>query len=137
VSDPLPVIPLQYATPSAQRRLLPRAIAVFLWMGWGACALAVLLIAAVSVESVLVTGPVLFAFGLLAVLGGIWARSTWGLVAGLGHCAICILFIALVNLLGWSPRTAQEPFLWMGLAYTIASLPVTLLGARRPRNAIE
>jgi hypothetical protein len=137
MSDPLPVIPLQYATPVAEphrRRVSAATATVAAWTGWAAAAVAVALIPTVSVESVLVTGPVLFALGILCLVAGLRARRPWAVAAGLGHCAVCTLFVMLVNVLHWGPSRAREPFLWMGALYTAAALPLAILAARRTRR---
>jgi hypothetical protein len=131
--EPVPVIPLQYASPASA---LPRWSAVIpwcLWAAWLSCAVAVVLIVTVRVESVLITGPVIFFLGLMAIFGGTWTRATWTLLAGVAHCGICALFVMLVNVWNWSPSDAREPFLWMGIAYTMLSLPLTIMGSRRRR----
>jgi hypothetical protein len=129
--EPIPVIPLQYASPASASPRWSRVIPWCLWVGWGSCVTAVGLIAVVSVESVLITGPVIFLLGLMAILGGTWTRATWTLVTGVAHCGICILFMMLVNVWNWSPSYAREPFWWMGIGYTVASLPLTVMGSRR------
>jgi hypothetical protein len=133
--DPLPVIPLQYATADeARRRPLPAISLGLLWLGWIAGVLTVGAIAFIDVRSVLVAGPIVFVAGLVGLLGGMWVRAMWAIAAGLAHCAVCGFFVALVNLLNWGPDRAREPFLWMGLAYCVLSLPlVALAHARRGR----
>jgi hypothetical protein len=131
MADPIPVIPLQYATADSKPRPLPVVSLVFLWLGWGAGVVTVGIIAWVSVESVLVAGPVIFTAGLVGLLGGVWARAVWATVGGLAHCGVCGLFVALVYLLDWGPGQAREPFLWMGLAYGVISLPVMVLAQVR------
>jgi hypothetical protein len=102
-----------------------------LWTGWIGCAIAVTLIPIAGVESVLLTGPIIFLLGLMAVLGGAWARAPLAVAAGAGHCAACALLVVLVNLLDWSPHRARDPFLWIGGVYTVASLPLVMIASRR------
>lgn len=108
-----------------------------LWIGWAVCALAWVLIAAVDVESVVGTGPALFLIGLATVVAGARARypAAWGL--GLAHCAICIVFVALINLLSWNPSQAAGPFTVMGLAYTVVTLPICIIVFGRPPQVHE
>ena len=86
------------------------------------------------VESVLVTGPILFTLGVLALLGGAFNRERWPVVLGAGHCGVCVLFLLLVNAFHWSPRDAKLPFVVMGAAYTflLAPVPTILTVGRRP-----
>jgi hypothetical protein len=135
--DPLPAIPLQYATPqTTPRRRSAGAVTWCLWAGWVGCAIAVALIPIAGVESVLLTGPVIFLLGLMAVLGGAWARAPWAVAAGAGHCAACALLVVLVNLLNWSPDRATDPFLWIGGVYTVVSLPMVMFAVRRRHQPI-
>ena len=118
---PLPVLPLEYAPPAGTANRVWRCIVLIcLPLGLLTCAIGVTAIHIVDVESVVVTGPGLFATGLLALLGGLFARNRVAAAVGAGHCAICLLFLLLVNLLHWSPGDAHFPFLVMGTVYTLA-----------------
>ena len=99
-------------------------------VGWVACLVALLLIIFVDVESVVGTGPVIFLLGLGTIFVGIRVRhpATW--LLGLTHCAICVLFTALVNGLRWGPSDATTPFTIMGLVYVALTLPPTVLAYR-------
>ena len=44
---------------------------------------------------------------------------------GVTHCAVCLLFTALVETFNWSPRQAELPFTVMGAGYVLASFPFT------------
>jgi hypothetical protein len=125
---PIPVLPLEYAPPPpAASRVWHRILTICLPAAYGCCVLALILIATVTVESVLFTGPTLFAAGLLTVVAGLFARRRVAAVVGACHCAICLLFVGLVNALHWGPRDAQTPFMLMGTVYSIAILFPTYL----------
>src|SRR5262249_14304906 len=127
-----PAIPLQYATPQAiSRRRSAGAVTWCLWTGWIGCAIAVALIPIAGVESVLLTGPVIFLLGLMAVLGGAWARPPWAVAGGAGHGGACGLWVVLVTLQTGPPRRATAPSLWIGGVYTVTSLPMVMFAARR------
>ena len=133
MSDPVPVIPLEYAadpagTPSRLRwwlRFLARA-------AWIACVLAWLAIL-VDVETVLASGPVILLLGAgLFVLA--WrARSPRHMVIGAAHCAICLLFFVLVQRMHWGPQAARVPFAVMGAAYAAAAAVATTFQPSRAR----
>lgn len=120
-AGPVPVLPLEYAPPPTARGRVWRGILrVCLPLGLLTCVVGVALIYGVDVESVVGTGPVLFAVGLLTLLAGLYARNRVAVAVGAGHCGICLLFFGLVNLLEWRPDDAHFPFLVMGAVYTLA-----------------
>ena len=117
---PVPVLPLEYAPPATAGGRVWRAILrVCLPLGLLTCVVGVALIYGYDVESVVGTGPLLFAVGLLTLVGGLLARNRVAVAVGAGHCGICLLFFGLVNLLNWSPNDAHFPFLVMGTVYTL------------------
>lgn len=119
--QPIPVIPLQYAEPGRNERPRWRAFArVATGAGWLACVAALGLIAA-EVETVIATGPVIATVGSAMILGGGMARDRRVAVLGSAHCAVCVLFVVLVNFRGWDPGEAKLPFLVMGALYTAAT----------------
>jgi hypothetical protein len=98
---PIPVLPLDYApTDSADRvarwRWWVRALVV---AGAVVCAAGWLLIVFTHVESVILTGPALAAVGAFLAACGWRARDWRGLFLGVAHVAVCVLFVALVNML--------------------------------------
>ena len=122
MGDPLRVIPLEYAKPDDAARRLRRwrwISQCCLILSWVCCAVALALIVYVEVESVLVTGPILFLLGLALLIGGVAMRRPLTASIGAAHCGVCVLFFALVNLLQWSPREAKWPFSVMGAVYTV------------------
>ena len=126
MSQPIPVIPLDYErpVPSPRTPLLAGLVAV----AWVACAVAWSLIAFVDVESVLVTGPVVAVLGVCLALTGASARRPTAVWLGVAHIAVCALFFLLAWGLGWGPRQATRPFAVMGGLYcVVTALPTFLL----------
>jgi hypothetical protein len=142
VTEPIPVIPLGYADAALdahqrRQRLWRRTARICAAIAWAWCLMAWSLILMGTVKSVLFTGPVLFALGLVIVVAGRLSGRTWFLSLGAAHCAVCILFAALVNINRWSPTTARKPFTLLGGAYVVALAVPTLLACRpRPRETL-
>lgn len=132
--EPVPVLPLEYAPPvAAGGRAWRRIVLVCLAAGLLTCAGAAFIIYADHVESVVLTGPVLFVTGLLTLLGGLFTRNRAASVVGAAHCGICLLFLLLVNLRRWSPNDAYVPFTVMGTIYTLAIIAPTLYAFSKAR----
>jgi hypothetical protein len=131
---PVPVLALEYAPPSpatARQRIWRRIARVCLVAAWLTCVIALACIT-VRTESVIISGAVICALGLLCLVGGLLTRERLTVVVGAGHCAICVLFVVLVNALRWSPRDAHTPFLVMGTIYTIAiAVPTAMIFVRK------
>ena len=118
--EPLPVIPLAYALPDESARRFRMALWVCEVLGLAVCAIAFALLYP-KVESVLVTGPLIALIGS-AMVGMAVHRRDWARVGlGAGHIGVCVLLIALVNLLNWSPGEAEMPFKWIGGCYLTAT----------------
>ena len=133
--DPVPVLALKYAPASADDRPRWRAVArICLVLAWMTCLVAAFLIAQVDVESVLVTGPMLFTFGLGSLLAGALTRQRLPLFLGVAHCSVCILFFFLVLMLEWSPQQARTPFIIMGSLYTLGAAGPTWTLVSRGRG---
>jgi hypothetical protein len=139
MADPLPVIPLEYAPADTSARKFRMALRVCQALAIAVCAVAFTLLF-VDVESVLVTGPLIFVLGAaLVVMGGKvrdWAR--FGI--GAAHVGVCVLFVFLVNLLHWSPGDADVPFKWMGGFYLAGATGANvglLLRERKTRSALD
>jgi hypothetical protein len=96
-----------------------------------ACAIAWLLIVFVEVESVLFTGPVILTLGVLLIIGGALARDARAVAFGIAHAFICVLFFLLVNLFGWSPGQAKQPFTVMGASYTCVAVALAVVAPVR------
>jgi hypothetical protein len=139
MSEPVTAIPLQYQTPieTPRRRWLSIAWWAVL-IAWPACLVAWIFIF-VDTETVVGTGPVIFLLAILAVIGGIVHRDWWLMVVGLWHAAICLLFVALVNLRNWSPEMAHNPFLVMGAFHLFLTLAPTVyaLWGRMPTDDLQ
>lgn len=138
MSDPLPVIPLEYAKPEhaadlRYRRWQP-VVRVCALLACLCCVVGWALITFYDVESVLATGPVLFGLGALTFAGGLFTRSPLAWSLGVAHCCVCLLFVALVNLLSWSPSDAEWPFTVMSSVYAPFAVALTVvLWVRRQR----
>jgi hypothetical protein len=126
MSNPIPVLPLEYAHVGHPPRPLGRVRWLAL-LSWLSCLLAWMLIMAFSVESVIGTGPLIFALGLLMLLAAFAVGAVKYMILAASHCAICLLFFVLVWRLQWSPREATDPFILMGGIYTTISGLATLL----------
>ena len=138
MSDPVPVIPLEYAPPDERPRRLRTWRSVSAWclvLSWVCCAAAWGLIVYLEVESVLVTGPILLLLGAALLIGGVVLRRPLTACVGAAHCAVCVLFVALVNLLAWSPSEARWPFTAMGAVYTLGIATPTALALFRDMKA--
>ncbi len=96
-------------------------------LAWLACLVATLLIAFWKVQSVAVTGPLIFLLGLGTIFAGIRVRhaATW--LLGMSHCAVCLLLTVLVNIFRWNAAEAIAPFTVIGLIYVAQTLPLTVL----------
>lgn len=134
MGDPQPVVRLDYAprADAAARRGGRWRVTVVACacLAAATCVAGTALIAFASVESVLLTGPVLLAAGLLMVVGGIRGGNPFAWCLGLSHCSVCTLFFTLVSPLGWGPSQAERPFLMMGTAYTPVAAVAFLLRHR-------
>ena len=131
---PIPVLPLEYAPPN------PGAGRTWRWVSrvcvataWPVCLVAMGALLA-KTESVVITGPVLFTLGLLALLGGVFTRDFVMATIGAAHCFVCVLFVLLVNAFRWSPDEARAPFLVMGSVYSLGVFFPTLFAFARERR---
>jgi hypothetical protein len=95
-------------------------------LAWLLCLVTWFLIVLVDVEAVVITGPGIFAVGLLLALLGYRAKYISAAVLGAAYMAICLLFTALVNIFHWSPGAAEAPFTWMGAVFLFVTLPYAL-----------
>jgi hypothetical protein len=122
MESPRRVIALDYeAFSHSNRRAWHTISAITIGLAWP-LALAAWLFSLYEVETVLVSGPVVFVNGAILTLSSILVRHVWGIVLGTTTCGICILFFTLVNLLNWGPAVAAEPFAVMGIIYLFASI---------------
>lgn len=92
------------------------------------------LVAWYDVESVLLTGPLLLAFGLLTVSIGLAVRSWWAMAVGLAHIGTCALLFWLVIQFSWSPGEAREPFMGIGAIYLVTVASFSALAWRQVRR---
>jgi hypothetical protein len=96
---------------------------VLLVLGWLACLVGWLLIFPTA-ETVIGSGPVIFGLGVAIIIVGAVLRHVLSILIGAGHCAVCLLFVVLVNIFDWSPSQAHVPFLILGIIYVVALVPV-------------
>ena len=142
MTEPRPVIPLEYADAAADRAARRRHIWLRVgrftcfgaWM-WALAAWAVVF--QLKVESVLFTGPVLFVLGLVIVLAGVLAPRTLFVLLGASHCALCVLFAVLVNVNHWGPGAAWRPFSLLGAVYLVCAVVPTYVASRDRDDATE
>jgi hypothetical protein len=122
MTQPIPVIPLEYEHPATGALARPTGILrISTILAWAACAIAWLLIVWVDVESVIVTGPIIALLGTMVIVRGIIEQRSRHLIAGTAHLGICLLFVVLVNLRNWSPNEAAMPFTVLGAIHVIGS----------------
>jgi hypothetical protein len=106
-----------------------------LWAASGVCVIAILAVATLGAESVVVCGPIIGTLGSVLIALGGFARYRWAMVLGASHIGICVVFVAMVNLARLSPRSAYVPFLVVGLPYVVGQAVATVAAVRRmPRE---
>jgi hypothetical protein len=133
---PVPVIPLQYAEPAADGRPRWRAVGrIGAAAGWLSCVVALGVITR-KVESVLISGPLIALIGSLMILSGGLTRDLRVAVLGAAHCAVCVLFVVLVNLRNWDPDDARLPFVGIGTVYTAATALPTFIAVFGRRGVV-
>lgn len=98
---------------------------------WFCCAMAWLLIVLVDIESVLVTGPLIFLMGAILILLSRNPRFVRGMALGFCHIFVCLLFFGLVQVFHWRPGQAHAPFALMGLCYVTMTIMLTFWALRR------
>jgi len=136
MSEPVPVLPLEYAHHDAAGSAGPRGkwLRRLVAVTWLACAVATVLIGSVDVETVIVSGPAIFLLGTTMLIVALRARSPWYAVVAACHCAICLLFFMFANWMRWSPDRAARPFLVMGSIYTLISGAASMPLLTRPKR---
>lgn len=116
--SPLPVIPLGYSRergPSLPLQRVGYGLMLGDWMLCFAATIAVL----IEVESVVVSGFLVFVAGTASIVIGVRAQNHLLTVMGACQCAICCLFLVLVNGFGWGPGYAATPFAIMAILFTL------------------
>ncbi len=123
MSEPVAVISLAYAEPLPTGSRVWRGIVrVCHPLALFGCVVAWVLLVFVDVETVVFTGPVLLALGVVLTISGVMAHSRRAMAFGIAHAAICLLFFGLVLLADWRPNDAEWPFAVMGGIYTTVSM---------------
>ena len=120
MSEPMPVLALNYAQGGATAGP-GRKLRLLVPISWAACLIATALIWTVDVETVMGSGPVIATLGLAMLIAGVRSGSTWHVILGAAHCAICLLFFMFAWWVNWGPAEATTPFGIMGAAYTLLS----------------
>ena len=87
-----------------------------------------------EVRSVVISGPLILAVGVVILIGGAVTGRRSAIVIGACHCGIVALFVGLVNLLHWSPHNAEAPFMVMGTIHCAAMLFPTVAYTLRWRK---
>ena len=118
-----PTLTLDYAAPTTDKHRLSRRAARWLIALCGLIAVAALALLLYDVETVVLTGPLLFLLACVGLVPAIRAGGVVPLTIFVAHAAICLLFVALVNLRGWGPSDAGPPFKVMGGLYVAVGLP--------------
>jgi len=137
VSDPLPVIALEYAPdPTGHLPRIRRWLRFLTHATWMTCILAWLLILWPTVETVIISGPLIAVLAIAMFLLASRARAQRHMILAAAHAGICLLFFMLVQELHWGPQAARVPFAVIGGAYAAAAALATLLWAQplRPRR---
>lgn len=116
---------------SSSTRLV-KAQRILMIVSWIVCILGWAFIF-LSAETVLLSGPVLLLLGLSVLIIGIILKHPASAFVGGSQTLICLLFFFLVVWFHWSPREAQDPFLWMGAAYILGMVFPGLLAFRLPK----
>jgi hypothetical protein len=122
-----PLLPINYARPSANARWHRRAFETARWCavgGWLAGAIAWAAVVALDAETTLVGGPLLCGVGVAGVVAGARAGFVRAAAAGAGHCLICLILFGLVQVFGWGPGPAREPFIAIGAVYLVLTVPL-------------
>jgi hypothetical protein len=122
-------------TPTSKPRRLVSVARVMLVADLVVCLTALLLIPLTGVETVLLTGPILFISGLVTATVAGNSRYGSAMWVGIAHCGVCLLFVVLVNTLDWSPREAIHPFEAIGSFFSSAIGGAMWMALRRaPRE---
>lgn len=112
----------------------PRSLSAARWLllaTWIVVVLGTVAITA-SAKTVLISSPLLGLLSSVMLYFAIRTRYTIAIVMAGCHWSICLLFIALVNLLRWSAAEAQVPFLIMGSLYAVTTIFPTIIGFLHP-----
>ena len=89
------------------------------------------IIAAIEIETIVASGPVLSVTGVVVAIYGWRSRSIPAGIVGLSAFLMSIFLVVLINLLDWSPRAAQFPVSVILMVYEAIITPVALIGSYR------
>jgi hypothetical protein len=108
-----------------------RTLAPIAWGIQFVAALVALVAAAIEVESIVVTGPILTISGLFNAVMSSSSASWAKLFAGLSAPLVCALIAACIGVFDWNPDEAEGPiFVIMGL-YLFILLPIAAFAFNR------
>ena len=86
------------------------------------------IVAAVDIESIVVSGPILSTIGLVAALSWRFCRSVFLGALGLSAPAMSLFLLLLISGLNWSPSDAQVPVTAILIGYEVLIAPFALIG---------
>jgi hypothetical protein len=101
-----------------------KTLAIIFWGGELVAALALLIGAAIAIESILVTGPILAVIGLMFCLLSSQLQSWPTLVFALSGPIVTAIVALMIVLFELGPREAQRPAIAVLAMYLIAMLPI-------------
>jgi len=105
-------------------RLVFACISIFQILGLSIA----VIVAAVDIESIIVSGPILSITGLVAALSWRFCRSVFLGALGLSAPAMSLFLLLLISGLNWSPSDAQVPVTAILIGYEVLIAPFALVG---------
>src|SRR2546423_221536 len=102
MDEPVPVIPLEYGRAEEGPARWQQTNHWLLICSWVCCLIASLMVLP-KTESVVATGPIICALGVLIIVFATKQRRIRAIIVGALHCGVCVLFFVLVQLLHWGP----------------------------------
>ena len=80
-----------------------------------------------TVESIVITGPLFALVGLALIIVAVREKNIGGLVVGCSAVGFSGLILGLINVLDWSPAEATKPVTVMVFVYSAVVLPALLI----------
>ena len=123
--------PNPYAAPqvAAEKVVLPkrRYDAKYLrgWVILQCIVIAITLFAQfISIESIIVTGPVFGLIGIGIVIVAARAQRVFGILFGASAIAFTLFIFLLINIAAWGPSDARRPVIIMSWIFAVGILPL-------------